>query len=749
MQESNSAEGELLLFLDDDIILAPDALRKHIEAHDGSALVGFGPIGVSTRSRRGLATECTRQFSDAFYGNLAQPDVSCWPHHTHVLPNSSVPRSVIVEAGGFDERYFRAHEDTELGFRLWKRSVRFRYLADAKCEQIYTKRTGDMAREAKLDGRQQVLFARMHPEWRGISDLLPPLSPWKRHALLCCMRAPSFLLWLMSALVASLEPLHRWTLPRRVGLRVLGFGRRFIILLSAARFTGGRQNFEAEFWRQVPVLLYHHITPSGKQGLPGGLSISIEKLERQMRWLKRAGYSSISPARWLAWCEAAEPLPPKPVIITFDDAYEDLSRTAFPVLHQLGITATVFVVTAEVNGTNQWDSGHSFPSVRLLSARQLIEWSARGVDFAPHSRTHPHLQTCSAPELEEEIGGSLRELTSIIGSTSDSFAYPYGEYNSKVRTVVASHFKMAFTCEDGLNDLGIDRFQLRRTMVQGVDTLLDLKLRLLLGWSPLFECRKTLRLRTRFRALLSASMNSKQLLRKVPGLVSAYSQFRVLIELASDAVGLRTSTAFDRIHLARQWDFEQLVERERHIHTLDSMSRGLSKGQWDEALELGCSYGVFTELLASRCESVTACDCSSAALEQARVRCASYKNIRFHQLDISHARFTNQYDIIFAMDVLDYVYGRAATERVLANLKATLRENGILVLSTFRVPPSMQKHFWARAGLLGGHNLRRFCSEHLGFTVLHEEQYPPQGNGQRGYLDHIITVLQKSGKIQA
>ena len=74
-----------------------------------------------------------------------------------------------------------------------------------------------------------------------------------------------------------------------------------------------------------------------------------------MEWLRNAGFESVSPAQWRAWCEDGRQLPAKPVILTFDDGFSDLEQHAFPVLERLGLTATVFLVTREIGGTNEWD----------------------------------------------------------------------------------------------------------------------------------------------------------------------------------------------------------------------------------------------------------------------------------------------------------------------------------------------------------------------------------------------------------
>ena len=244
---------------------------------------------------------------------------------------------------------------------------------------------------------------------------------------------------------------------------------------------------------RLPVLLYHHVGPS----LPGtryaGLSVSQEKFERQTRWLARKGYAGIRPADWLAWLLHRNPLPSKPVLLTFDDGYADFPDYALPVLLRYGFRAVVFVVTGWIGARNSWDGAP------LMTAHQIRQCSAHGMEFGAHSRTHPDLTSLSGTQLREEIAGSGEDLSAIIGTRVTSFAYPYGFWSEEVRARVRESFDLAFTCEEGLNQIDTDPLLLRRTMVQPGDLLLDLACRVHFGWSPVTALRSRLRLRSRWR----------------------------------------------------------------------------------------------------------------------------------------------------------------------------------------------------------------------------------------------------------
>jgi peptidoglycan/xylan/chitin deacetylase (PgdA/CDA1 family) len=212
-----------------------------------------------------------------------------------------------------------------------------------------------------------------------------------------------------------------------------------------------------------------------------------------MRWLDRSGYTGIRAADWLAWRGQGRSLPARPVLLTFDDGYADFPDFVLPVLQRHGFGAVVFIITGWIAGANSWDGAP------LMSASQIRECSAQGIEFGAHTRTHPDLTTLSGAKLREEVAGSAEDLSAILGTRVTSFAYPYGFWNEEVLASVRESFDLAFTCEEGLNDIETDPYRLHRTMVQRGDLLLDLACRVRRGWSPLTVLRSRLRIRSRFR----------------------------------------------------------------------------------------------------------------------------------------------------------------------------------------------------------------------------------------------------------
>ena len=306
---------------------------------------------------------------------------------------------------------------------------------------------------------------------------MPPRGAVRRALLSGLLRSPIHPEWGLIVALGAVAGLHRNSFGQRVGLRLMQHCRRISLLKSACSHAGGLKRFRREYGTRVPALMYHHVGPA--LGL-GALSVTPEAFAKQMQWLARRGYHPITASDWQAWCKEGKQLPPKPVLLTFDDGYADLARYAFPVLRFHQFTATVFVVS-QFGGMNTWDRPTGLPTTPLLSAQQVGEWARMGIEFGSHSRTHCDLRKCTSAELETEVVGSADDLARILGQRPVSFAYPYGEYDEKVMQLVQRTYGIAFTVQEGLNDLGTGLHLQRRSMVLPHDSPLDLEYRLRFG----------------------------------------------------------------------------------------------------------------------------------------------------------------------------------------------------------------------------------------------------------------------------
>lgn len=135
---------------------------------------------------------------------------------------------------------------------------------------------------------------------------------------------------------------------------------------------------------------------------------------------------------------------------------------------------------------------------------------------------------------------------------------------------------------------------------------------------------------------------------------------------------------FDNLYSANPdpWNFEtSTYEREKYLKTIDS----LPKNHYENVLELGCSIGVLTKLLATKCSRLLAVDISGTALATARRRLQTFKNVDFLQADISQKFPSGDYDLIVVSEV-GYYLSLSDLTRAKNQIKSSLRTHGDLIL---------------------------------------------------------------------
>jgi len=505
------ARGEVVLFIDDDIVCRPDVVRRHIEAHAGAEpTVVHGAVHGAVATPASIVGNAVESWYREYNRRLAEHGAAIWPEGLFVIGNSSTPRSTLLACGGLDED-LPAMDDFEIGLRLWKMGVKFKYLPEAvACELSVKSWRSYLFNDGEAFGRSEVLLCRKHLDHRQRSRLLAGMgraSLWRRTLKRIAIQAPLSPAYLFVPAIWVCDKFCRFPFMQKAGLFLLGIARYLTQLRAAYREVGSWKDFQAEFAVRLPALLYHRVGPP-KQGALPGLTVSPARFERHVRWLARHGFQGICPADWSRWLKEGTPLPKKPVLLTFDDAYEDTAEFALPILRRYGFGGAVYVVTGKVGETNLWDQPKGAGLLRLMNKEQIRFWAGQGIEFGAHSRTHRDLTKLSAGELEDEVAGSKKDLAAILDSEVDSFAYPYGFKNEAVRNVVRQHFAIALTTDEGINDIRDEPHMIRRAYVSPNDPTLGIAW--IVRWGTLLyfhDWRVRIRLRTRIRRALGRSVS--------------------------------------------------------------------------------------------------------------------------------------------------------------------------------------------------------------------------------------------------
>jgi peptidoglycan/xylan/chitin deacetylase (PgdA/CDA1 family) len=217
---------------------------------------------------------------------------------------------------------------------------------------------------------------------------------------------------------------------------------------------------------EVPMLMYHSIGTTTTRRFRS-FAVDSAEFAEQMDYLDDHGYQTVTAGEIAERQGSGTSLPERPVVLTFDDAYEDFYTAALPVLRKHGFSSTLFVPTGCV-GTTAWFNafmgGEDHP---MMSWAALSDALTEGVEIAAHSHTHPHLDLVPGNVVRDEVNRSRGLLEDHLGVAVEGFAYPFGYWNRAARAAVADGgFRYAVAVADLRVSPGDDMFTLPRLTVR-------------------------------------------------------------------------------------------------------------------------------------------------------------------------------------------------------------------------------------------------------------------------------------------
>lgn len=212
---------------------------------------------------------------------------------------------------------------------------------------------------------------------------------------------------------------------------------------------------------RLPILMYHYISepPPDADVYRIDLSVPPSLFRQHLEYLRDGGYTPVGLEDLYAALQTGAVLPDKPVVLTFDDGYEDNYTNAWPLLREFGFTGTFYVMTS---GPDTGNSGYMTP-------QQLAEMAAGGMQIESHSRDHPDLRGRDGDFLVYQLLGAQESIAVWTGHTPYQFAYPAGVYDEAVLTMLRSlHVQTAVTTQNGVlhttdAPLELPRLRIRNT----------------------------------------------------------------------------------------------------------------------------------------------------------------------------------------------------------------------------------------------------------------------------------------------
>jgi peptidoglycan/xylan/chitin deacetylase (PgdA/CDA1 family) len=198
------------------------------------------------------------------------------------------------------------------------------------------------------------------------------------------------------------------------------------------------------------VLLYHSVPD--EQG--DRFAVARADFEAHMHAIARSGRVALSISELAAWLRGDKPIPDRAIAITFDDGFDN----AFDVsqwLLERGLCSTHYLTTSEIGAPSR------------LSRSQVIELSRMPrIEIGAHSVRHSYLDELGSTGLSEEVNRSKAQLEDLTGVAVDSFAYPHGAYDDRVRrAVIEAGYTSAAGVKNALSHAADDPFAIARWTV--------------------------------------------------------------------------------------------------------------------------------------------------------------------------------------------------------------------------------------------------------------------------------------------
>jgi peptidoglycan/xylan/chitin deacetylase (PgdA/CDA1 family) len=234
--------------------------------------------------------------------------------------------------------------------------------------------------------------------------------------------------------------------------------------------TAGSGVVNGDDERTLRVLMYHKVNDRPENSV----TVPVSLFDEQMAQLHELGYTPVSIDDVIAYYVNGVPLPPRAVLISFDDGYRDNLENAAPVLRRHGYPAVIFVPIGYLDGSRPLPHDEHLASHgilnRTLQWSDLAELEAAGFSVQSHGIGHRPLADLEVDEAAREITLSKLRLEEALGRPVPAFAYVKGS-EAHYRLVHLSllrqaGYQVAFTSISGANGPDTDPLQLHRYNVE-------------------------------------------------------------------------------------------------------------------------------------------------------------------------------------------------------------------------------------------------------------------------------------------
>lgn len=187
--------------------------------------------------------------------------------------------------------------------------------------------------------------------------------------------------------------------------------------------------------KQVPVLCYHHIKEikPGQSESSKAYFVTPAQFSEQMRALHDSGYNTILPDQLYNYLAYGDPLPSKPVMLTFDDTDEEQYSVAWQEMKKYNFKGVFFIMTISIG------------KPRYMNRAQIKDLADNGNAVESHTWDHKNVKKYEADDYQKQLLNPRKTIEEITGKSATYFAYPFGVWDQNaVSLLKKADFKLAF-----------------------------------------------------------------------------------------------------------------------------------------------------------------------------------------------------------------------------------------------------------------------------------------------------------------
>jgi peptidoglycan/xylan/chitin deacetylase (PgdA/CDA1 family) len=217
---------------------------------------------------------------------------------------------------------------------------------------------------------------------------------------------------------------------------------------------------------RVPILVYHSVTTEATDRYRG-FAIDPGLFREQMAAVVGARLRTITVDEMAsAIADRDTAAVERAVALTFDDGFREVHGLVLPVLRQLDLRATAYLVSAYIGGTSRWLAADGEADRPLMSWTEVRELASEGVEIGAHGHRHVPLDLLRLSDATDEVVRSRQVLEEGLGRGVTSFAYPYGYHTGGIKAAVQkAGYTNACGVKQAISHLDDDRFGLARIIV--------------------------------------------------------------------------------------------------------------------------------------------------------------------------------------------------------------------------------------------------------------------------------------------